>query len=147
MINCKNIVHLKQHKYCSGWHFNEVDHFSQRKKFSLRYLMPDKILFSNPLYNMLKLQICKISVLFPRDVFPSRPYLHFSARSRKLEEFCNPVNPPTVRGQMGISGRLTWTVQYSTVSNQSLKRVSSMPQSTLRLDKSSRQYNLFGYHT
>ena len=37
------------------------------------------------------------------------------------------------------------TAQLSTVSNQSLQRVSSMPQSTL--DKSSRQYNLFGYHT
>ena len=34
------------------------------------------------------------------------------------------------------------TVLYCTVSNQSLQRVSSMPQSTL--DKSSHQYNLFG---
>ena len=32
-----------------------------------------------------------------------------------------------------------------TVNYQSLKRVSTMPQSTL--DKSSRQHNLFGYHT
>ena len=37
------------------------------------------------------------------------------------------------------------TVQYSTVNYQSLQRVSTMPQSTL--DKSSRQHNLFGYHT
>ena len=37
------------------------------------------------------------------------------------------------------------TVLSTTVSNQSLQRVSTMPQSTL--DKSSRQYNLFSYHT
>ena len=36
-------------------------------------------------------------------------------------------------------------VQCTTVSNQSLQQVSAMPQSTL--DKSSHQYNLFGYHT
>ena len=34
---------------------------------------------------------------------------------------------------------------YWTGSNQSLQQVSAMPQRTL--DKSSRQYNLFGYHT
>ena len=36
-------------------------------------------------------------------------------------------------------------VQYSTVNYQSQQRVSTMPQRTL--DKSSRQHNLFGYHT
>ena len=41
--------------------------------------------------------------------------------------------------------RLSPEGKYNTVSNQSLQWVSAMPQSTL--DKSSRQYNLFGDHT
>ena len=62
---------------------------------------------------------------------------------KTLKESCIKCN--SRGGAPQLSALQYITVQNSTVSNQSLQRVSATPQSTL--DKSSCQYNLFGYHT